>query len=161
MSETADNDASLPLRKAQHEEFAYAIASGKTGAQAYKDTVAVGCTAKTAIEMASKLLRTPNIRARVAYLRKQLADYVSDRHGWDREKLASYLIEALETPVGEVDQQHRLAQEVAVTQDGTKVKAFGKAEAAKQLAQLCGWNEPEQVQSRMEIVIRRAPKNAD
>lgn len=159
MSDQADIDPSLPLRLEQHEEFAYAIASGKTGAQAYKDTVARDCTAKTALEAASKLLRNPNVRARVAYLRKQLAEYVSDRHGWDREKLASYLIEALETPVGEVDQQHRLAQEVAVTQDGTKVKTFGKAEAAKQLAQLCGWNEPEQVESKLEIIVRSAPAN--
>lgn len=36
-----------------------------------------------------------------------------------------------------------------------KISLPGKTDAAKQLAQLCGWNEPDVSESRVEVVIRK------
>lgn len=133
------------LKHKPHESFAQAIANGATGVQAYKDEVAQGCTTKTAIEQASRLLADRNVATRVEELQKLAETTLEKRLGWDKEKALSYLVEILETPVGEVDKLHRLAQEYKDTEDCTQVKLPSKADAMKQISTMCGWNSPTEV----------------
>jgi hypothetical protein len=76
----------------------------------------------------------------------------------ERWELVGYLCRVLKTPVGSVDEMHELAQEVVRDEIAdevarTKIKMVGKMEAAKQLAQMLGWNEPEQHKVQYEVVI--------
>jgi hypothetical protein len=141
------------LKHPPHEAFAQAIANGATGVQAYRDEVAVGCTTKTAMEAASRLLADCKIAARVEELQKMAENTLEKRLGWNKEKALSYLVEILETPVGEVDKLHRLAQEFRDTEDCSQVKLPSKADAMKQIAAMCGWNDPEKHSLEVNIVI--------
>src|SRR6188768_2636480 len=61
---------SLPLRSADHESFAQAVAAGTPAALAYRDHCS-DVSRKTSWEQASRLLR--KVGARVNYLRKEAA----------------------------------------------------------------------------------------
>lgn len=141
------------LKNSKWEKFAQAIANGSTGVQAYRDEVAIGCTTKTAIEQGCRLLADRNVAARVAELQKLANDTLEKRLGWNKEKALSYLVEILETPIGEVDKLHRLAQEYRDTEDSSQVKLPSKADAMKQIAAMCGWNEPEKSDVTGEVKI--------
>jgi len=134
------------LKNPKHEAFAQAVANGSTGVQAYRDEVSNGCTTKSAIEQASVLLRDLNISSRVEELQKLAETTLEKRLGWNKEKALSYLVEILETPVGEVDKLHRLAQEYKDTEDSSQVKLPSKADAMKQISAMCGWNAPDKVE---------------
>lgn len=139
------------LKNVKYEKFAQAIANGSTGVQAYKDEVSEGCTTKTAMEAASRILADCKVSARVAELQKLANDTLEKRLGWNKEKALTYLVEVLETPVGEVDKLHRLAQEYRDTEDCSQIKLPSKADALKQLAVMCGWNEPEKFTLDVEV----------
>jgi hypothetical protein len=163
------------LKNQNHEKFAQAVANGSTGVQAYKDQVSEGCTTMSAMTQASRLLADVKISSRVAELQKLANDTLEKRLGWNKEKALTYLVEVLETPIGEVDQNHRLAQEVtrdeiggqqgklrqgqypegnessSPTGERVKIKLPSKADAMKQLAVMCGWNEPEKFTLDVEV----------
>lgn len=140
------------LKNARHERFAQAVANGSTGVQAYRDEVSSDCTTISAMTQASRLLADVKISSRVAELQKLANDTLEKRLGWNKEKALSYLVEVLETPIGEVSKDHRLAQEYRDTEDCSQVKLPSKADAMKQLAVMCGWNEPEQ--HKLEVEVR-------
>ena len=94
------------LKNPKHEAFCQAVANGSTGVQAYRDEVSNGCTTKSAIEQACVLLSDLNISSRVEELQKLAETTLEKRLGWNKEKALTYLVEILETPVGEVDQDH-------------------------------------------------------
>jgi len=141
------------LKNPKHEAFAQAIANGSTGVQAYRDEVAIGCTTASAMVQASRLLADAKVSLRVEELQKLANDTLEKRLGWNKEKALSYLVEILETPVGEVDKLHRLAQEFRDTEDCSQVKLPSKADAMKQIAAMCGWNDPEKHSLEVNIVI--------
>lgn len=141
------------LKNQKHEAFAQAVANGSTGVQAYRDEVSDGCTTNSAIQAASRLLADINISSRVEELQKLANFTLEKRLGWNKEKALTYLVEILETPVGEVDKMHRLAQEYRDTEDLSQVKLPSKADALKQIAAMCGWNEPEQFALSVEVKL--------
>lgn len=141
------------LKNPKHEAFAQAIANGSTGVQAYRDEVAIGCTTISAMVQASRLLADDKVSLRVAELQKLAETTLEKRLGWNKEKALSYLVEILETPVGEVDKLHRLAQEYKDTEDSSQVKLPSKADAMKQISAMCGWNEPEKHTLEVSVVI--------
>lgn len=158
------------LDNAKYEKFAQLVAMGSTGVQAYKEAVSSDCLTKTAIEAASRLLADHNVSARVESLRIRADETLEKRLGWTKEKALRYLVEILETPVGEVDEYHRLAQEVTRDEIGgaqgklrrgnddegnenvspsatrVKIKLPSKTDAIKQLSAMVGWNEPEKIE---------------
>lgn len=135
------------LENPKYEAFAQAVANGSTGVQAYKDHVSNGCTTKSAIERASHLLRDVNVSSRVESLRKTAEETLEKHLGWNKLKAMTYLVEVLETPIGEVDQNHRLAQEISFDSEGQmKIKLPAKNDAMKQLSAMTSWNEPEKVE---------------
>jgi len=140
------------IMKPKHEAFAQAIANGATGVQAYRDCVAKpGTKTKTCMEEASRLLANPKTAARVQELKRLAADDLNSHLRWDRMKAMRYLVEVLETPVGELDEGHRLAgevtrEEVAGGVFKTRIKGISKADALKQLSAMCGWNQPAKVE---------------
>jgi hypothetical protein len=167
------------LKNAKHEAFARAVAEGKSGTQAYRANVArEGSLTETCMCEASKLLSDPKISQRVEELQAQCEQIAEKRYGFGKQKLIGYLIEVLETPVGDLNEDHRLANEVTYEVQGgnargklkrgnadegneirselvevAKIKGVSKADAYKQLATLCGWNEPEKIDIKAAVAI--------
>jgi mRNA-degrading endonuclease YafQ of YafQ-DinJ toxin-antitoxin module len=139
------------LKNPKHESFAQAVANGSTGVQAYRSEISNGCTVKTAMEAASRILADRKVATRVEELQKLAETTLKKRLEWDKEKALSYLVEILETPIGEVTKDHRLAQEYRDTEDCSQVKLPSKADAMKQLAVMCGWNDPERHTLDVEV----------
>jgi hypothetical protein len=135
-----------PLENAAHEVFAQRCAEGMSGAAAYRSAVSSTCKADSAIQQASRLLADVKVRSRVEELRKQANDILRDRLGVTKETLLAYYLEIMETAPGDIDAQHRLAQEVTDTEYGKRVKMPSKLEAAKQIALLSGWHAAEKVE---------------
>jgi hypothetical protein len=127
--------ASLNSRQ---ESFAEAIASGLPQAQAYTQAGYKPCPFH-----ASRLASNGKVKSRILELRaRQTAKAELTRDG-----LRQWLTAAIITPVAEIDENHPLCQEITtVSRKGgsiKRVRAVSKLEAAKQLAELCGWKAPD------------------
>lgn len=162
------------LKNTRHEAFAQAVANGSSGVQAYRAHVAQeGSKTSACMTGASILLDDPNVAQRVQELKKKCEQIAEKRFDFTKQKLIGYLLEVIETPVGELDQNHRLANEVTrdeimggdaedtATITRVKIKGISKAEAAKQLAALCGWNEAEKLEigvTGLEALAKRLRK---
>jgi phage terminase small subunit len=130
-------------------------ADGKpmAASQAYQ---AAGYRAKgNAAEVAaSRMLRKAKVAAKIKQRRREIAE-ASQIEKW---QLVDWLSRALLTPIGEIDADSDLAQEVTEESVGeeilrTKTKVVGKIEAGKLLATLLNWTEPEKHEVKFEIVI--------
>ena len=62
-----------------------------------------------------------------------------------KQECLEFLTAVLRTPIGEVDEDSPLCQEVAYTDSGMRKKMPGKIEAVRELSKLAGYNEPEPV----------------
>ena len=64
---------------------------------------------------------------------------------------------AIEAPVGEIDENHKLAQEHSAeeseSRSSSRIKMPSKLEAVKILVGMMGWNEPEKHSHTMHVVI--------
>lgn len=165
------------LKNTKHEAFAQAVAAGSTGVQAYRACISDECTTKSAMEQASTLLADLKIASRVEEIQKAFRERLEKRLGWGQEKAIAYLVEVLETPVGELHANHRLTNEMTTELRGgakgrlyrgnapegneehaeevevVKLKGISKAEAMKQLAAMAGWNEPEKHELTINVTI--------
>ncbi len=91
---------------------------------------------------ASRLLGNAKVAAYLERLRAEAAE----KAGMDRDGLVQYLVDVLKTPVGKIDANHVLCQEWAMDEEGSlRVKMPAKLAAAKQLADIMGWNKPQEV----------------
>lgn len=96
---------------------------------------------------ASKMLRTPKVAAFVKRRRREMAE-AAQIEKWE---LIDFLTRGLRTPVGEINEDSDLAQEVIEDEIAEqvvkrKIKMVGKLECAKQLATLLQWNAPVKVE---------------
>lgn len=162
-------DGSIPLQNPDYERFAQGLADGMSAGKSYRKNVAErGTSMAICMVNASQLLA--KIRLRADFLKARVSQIAAEKYDFGKEKLVGYLIEVLETPIGELDESHPLTAEVTSEWKGgrqgqlmrgdapdgnenaeqpyevVKVKGFGKAEAAKQLATLAGWNAPDKVE---------------
>jgi hypothetical protein len=108
----------------------------------------------SADSLASKMLRKDKVAAQIKRRRREIAE-ASQIEKW---QLVDWLSRALLTPIGEIDADSDLAQEVTEESVGeeilrTKTKVVGKIEAGKLLATLLNWTEPEKHEVKFEIVI--------
>lgn len=130
----------------QQEAFAQAVACGVSATQAFRAHVAAaGARTSACMTQAGALLAVPEVARRLAELRAEAAVSAAERYGFTRERLVGYLVEVLETPVGELDEHHRLTHEMTCDTLASgavkmKVKGVSKEVAARLLAQICGWN---------------------
>jgi phage terminase small subunit len=136
-----------PLNPRQ-ERFAEFVAGGMAATVAY-GKAGYSNTGRNAEGNASALMEKHGVKQRIAELRKRAAAKAE----FTRDDMVQWLVGALKTPVGEIDQNHRLAQELTtdelvVEKKGTKtikrrVKSVGKIECARLLCDMMGWKAPE------------------
>jgi hypothetical protein len=134
-------------------KFADLYLTGMAAGRAYE---AAGFTARgaSADTQASLALRNPKVSRYIQDERRRAAE-ASRMERWE---LVGYLCRVLRTPVGRVDEDSDLAQEVAREEVAdevvrSRIKMVPKLEAAKQLAQILGYNEPEKMTVKYEVVI--------
>lgn len=139
------------LPDGQHELFAQKVAlccysNTSCYLQAYGDDIK-GDSART---NASRLLANANVAARVEHLKTEGAKKAEAEVG----EVVRLCLNIMRTPVGYVDEESPLAQEVQRDIQGTeekgtvtkvKVKIPGKLEAAKLLTEIKGWKKPQEV----------------
>lgn len=141
------------------EAFCQAIAlQGLSGAAAYRAHIALGAvTQGTAQESASRLIRHPEIAARIRHIRASNELSIEERLGAGREQAVRYLVDAWQTPLSEIDETSPLAQSVkkrrlvagdAGDEQGEweteEVKSVSKLDALEKLAKMAGWYPSQQ-----------------
>jgi hypothetical protein len=101
------------LEHVGYEAFVELIALGESPTYAYRECVSPDkvCTITTARVEARRLLRNPLIFLRLDYLKAQNRKTVEERFGLSRDWLVQWLMNVLETPVGDITVDHELAQE--------------------------------------------------
>jgi hypothetical protein len=103
--------------------------------------------------LSSRLLQKPEIKAAIEARRQKMRE---EAH-LSRMDIVGFLCDNIKTPVGEVDENHRLAQEHSLdeseTRTRTRIKMPAKLEAVKILVQMMGWNEPEKHSHTMNVII--------
>lgn len=136
------------LDNPKHEAFAQAVALGMSATQAYRTEVSEeGCLTSTAMSEGCRLLGSPKVSTRVEELRKAVSKKAEERFGLTAETLIRLHLDVIETPLGEVDKNSRLAQEYKIGKDGITIKTMPKASSAAELAKLCGFYAPEKVEA--------------
>lgn len=132
----------------QQQRFLDFLMAGMPAGRAYEKAgyVARGAVADV---NAARLLTNAKVKAAHAAMREEAAA----RAGMTRDELVNYLVDVVRTPVGRVDATSPLAQEWRMDEKGMTVKMPNKLMAAKQLADILGWNEPEKVKVEYEVVI--------
>lgn len=131
-------DGSQVLDNPNHERFCQLRASGKikTDWEAYM--LAYDCSKATAEDVAYRIAQNDGICRRMQWLQGQMAgDGIANK-----TEILRWLTSAMRTPVGQIDEQHTLAQEVTHESGEwgtrTKVKSVPKLGAVEQLSKLLG-----------------------
>ncbi len=105
----------------------------------------------TAGSNAYRLLQNDGIKKRLEELHGETQELCT----MSRAELLDFYVEAIQTPVGSVTPGSRLCEEKTVsfrkggddeTEEVEKIKAVSKIAAGREVARLCGYNEPEKKQ---------------
>jgi hypothetical protein len=134
--------------------FCELVVSGHKAGRAYEMAGYANRGALADVE-ACKLLRKPKVAEYLNLLREQ----ASAKAEFIRDDLVGFLVEVIKTPVASVGQESRLAQKIKVDDTGMTIEMPGKLGAAKQLAEIMGWNKPQEVKvdvsEKLAEIVRR------
>lgn len=121
--------------------FCELVVSGHSAGRAY-ELAGYTARAEVADAAAARLLANVKVAAHLASLREA----ASKKAEYTRDDLVGYLVQVIKTPVGEVGEKSQLAQRVKIdAEGGFLVEMPSKIQAAKQLAEIMGWNKPQEV----------------
>ncbi len=120
--------------------FCEGILAGFPAGRAY-ERAGYAARGDSADQAASRLLGNVKVARYLEVLRAQAIEKAE----FSRDELVSWLVEIIKTPVSEVGQGHRLAQKVKVDEASLTIEMPNKLGAAKQLADILGWNRPQEV----------------
>ena len=129
----------------QQRRFCELLVAGHPAGRAY-EKAGYRSRGSVADVKASQLVRKDKV---VAYL-AQLREAASRKAEFTRDDLVGYLVQVIKTPVGEVGEKSPLAQRVKIdAEGGFLVEMPSKIQAAKQLAEVMGWNKPQELKVDM------------
>jgi hypothetical protein len=138
------------LRNVRHEKFALGVAGGKKHSQAYDEAGFQGRPGM-GLTGASRLLKMPEVRGRIAELQREAAAECR----MDRSQLLDFLVEVMMTPAGDVTEESRLCQAFHFTKDTRFLRMPDKLKAAELVIRIHGWNEPEKMEHSGEPIVVR------
>ena len=148
------------LKNVRHEKFAQCVASGLTGADAYRQVM--NYTGKEADGNAANWMNRPGVRERL----NELKEANSRKATLSREQIIEFLCKAVTTSAANVEADSSLVQSAEFV-DGkpVKLKIPDKIAAVKELVRICGWSQPARVElsardTLAEFIksIRQAPR---
>lgn len=129
-------------------EFCRLLAGGKSKAEAYRDAYKSKGSAKTCSACAVKLLKNASVAAYLESLREE----VKEADIADRQEILRFLTRILRTPVGGVDEDSDLCQEVTYGDQKKTVKMPSKITAVQEINRMMGHYEPEKVETTVSVV---------
>lgn len=135
------------LKNVRHEAFCQAYALGGNASEAYRKA---GYSAKDADVAGPRLLGNVGIQQRIEQIRLEN----DGKSELTKAQALHYLAQIIRTPIGEIDQNHHLAQEYAITEHGHRLKMPGKLEALKLLGQWCGWEKGTEAENKAADSLR-------
>ena len=159
------------LNNPKHEAFATQYFFGASGTQAYRECVAGKNTkTSTCMSQATVMLADPKIAQRVKELKRSFREMLAEKFGIRAETIARILVEVIETPIGELDENHPLTEVFRRNKYGTTIRGMSKMGAIHMLCKMAGFYEAEktcvEVPSLAELLDRlvnrgipRMPKN--
>lgn len=120
---------------------------GKVAGLAYKAHIAKNETVKlhTCYNNAYRLLQRDDIKARIREIRAKVGESVDAVIGFSKLSLCRWLVEIITLPAGDLDAEHDLLSRIRKTDEGKQFEMPSKMEAARLLAEICGWKSPDQV----------------
>jgi hypothetical protein len=129
------------LKNVRHEKFAQCVASGLTGADAYRQVM--NYTGKEADGNAANWMNRPGVRERV----NELKEENSRKPTLSREQTIEFLCNVISTSAAKVDADSPLVQSAEFV-DGKPVKLRipDKIAAVKELTKMCGWAQPNRIE---------------
>ena len=129
------------LKNVRHEKFAQCVASGLSGADAYRQ--AAEYSGKQADGNAANWMKRPGVRERIA----ELKEANSRRATLSREQTIEFLCSVILASAAKVDTDSPLVQSAEFV-DGKPVKLRipDKIAAAKELTKICGWASPSRIE---------------
>lgn len=127
-------------------EFCMAVgAQGMSAPAAYREHIAMGkVTTRTAQQEAWRLMQRPEFALKITEYREKDVRTIEEKLGFGREQIIRFLVEGATTPVGEVDENSPLAQEVKIRSGSTEageweektVKMVGKLDCIEKLGKM-------------------------
>jgi len=123
------------LDNPRHERFCQLMFEGRSQAEAYQLTT--GCTIESANSNAYRLMEDDGIKGRI----RELQAATVKKRMLTRERSLEILHDIVETPIGEINEDHPLAQAVKRSPEGNVVgvKMPAKLDALTLNAKLQGW----------------------
>ena len=133
------------LKTVRHEKFAQCVASGLTGADAYRQVM--NYTGKEADGNAANWMNRQGVRERV----NELKEANSRKATLTREQVIEFLCNVIMTSAANVEADSSLVQSAEFA-DGKPVKLRipDKIAAVRELVRICGWAQP----ARLELSAR-------
>src|SRR5690606_10892969 len=120
----------------RQKEFARLYVETGNATQSYM--AAYGCSKKVAEGNAWRLLQHDGVKEVVDELRGEVREMLKI----SRAELLDFLVEGIVTPVGEIDENHRLCQSVKSTDEGVvEVKMPNKIDLVREVNRMCGFYE--------------------
>ena len=119
---------SINLRQ---EKFCQAYATYGNASKAYREAYQGALGAGSS---GFRMLQNAEIKARI----EEITGEACEKSEIDRDYLIQFWREVADTPIGEIDESHPLAQEYQLNESGMKIKMPSKEQAAKELARLIG-----------------------
>ena len=121
------------------------VVGGHPAGRAY-ELAGYSARGDVADQAASRMLGT----AKVAEYLQSLRDAAAKKAEYSRDDLVGFLVQVIKTPIGEVGANSHLAQRCKVdAEGGYLIEMPGKLGAAKQLAEILGWNKPQEIKVDM------------
>lgn len=121
------------LKNHKHEKFVSLIARGECATEAYVKVYKIG--RKAAGTAGPRLLQNVGIQQRLT----ELQQITEKKTGMSMERAVEFLVAAIETPIGMVDERSPLCQAAEYTDTGRKIKMVDKLRAMELMAKFLGW----------------------
>jgi hypothetical protein len=135
--------------------FCELVVSGHKAGRAYEMAGYANRGALADVE-ACKLLRKPKVAEYLNLLREQ----ASAKAEFTRDDLVGFLVQEIKTPADQVLPGNPLLQRMKVDEaGGYLIESYPKSQATKQLAEIMGWNKPQEVKvdvsEKLAEIVRR------
>ena len=136
------------LKNPKHEAFAQAVANECSAAEAYRQ--GWGCSAKSAETAGPRLARDVQVSSRISELRNE----ASEASKLTRQGMVRWLERIITAKPSEASADSDICETV-MTKMGPFTQLCNKLTAAEKLIKMAGWNEPDEVEAKLEVTIKQ------
>jgi hypothetical protein len=134
------------LANIRHEKFAQGVASGLTGAEAYRRVA--GSNSKNADVCANDWMKQAGVKERIAELRAEQ----NAKSEMSRDEYRRFLVDIIRAKPKDAAFNNPLC-ELVFTRDGRQASFPNKLAAGAQLSKICGWDDPSKLNTSTDDTL--------